>query len=343
MSARKIKTSWWVDFRYQGHRYRIRSPENSRAGASAYESFLRHKLVKGEDIKNINRPIKPTKKLFADFVWEWFKTYVKVNNKPSTIRAKSAIIRTHLIPHFGDLALDEITSVRIEQYKAAKLNEERSPKSINNHLSVLRTCLTHACDWGYTDSLLRIKWLKTPPQKFKYFNKEESALLLSVARNTEWYDMVLCGLHTGMRLGELCGLRWPDVDLNQRKITVQHSLVEGILGSPKNNKIRYIPISNDLYDVLIKKVKKTGYVFTHKKEPVTSIVAYQALQRICQQASLGRTGWHVLRHTFASMLVASKVPMRAVQMLLGHSTILMTERYAHLAPSSFHEAIAVLN
>ena len=341
MSARKIKNSWWADFRFQGQRYRLRSPENSRAGAASYESVLRQKLAQGEAIDS--RSMESKSKLFAQFVWEWFEMYVKVNNKPSTLRAKSSIIRNHLVPYLGKLPLAEITSARLEQYKATKLSEGLSPKSINNQVSVLHTCLTHGCDWGYLETIPRIKWLKAPPQKFKYFTKEEYRQLLQAAAKTTWHDMILCALHTGMRISELSALDWSDVNLQQQKITVRRAIVDGVFGSPKNNRIRHLPISNELYAVLSARTKKTGLVFTNGGRPIPAVTSWEALQAICEAAGLQKVGWHSLRHTFASVLVASGVPMRAVQMLLGHSSIQMTERYSHLAPSSFHEAIAVLD
>lgn len=339
MPARKINASWWVDFRFNGIRHRKKSPENSKAGAQAYEGVLRARLARGEEIEQAP----PEKELyFSDFVWEWFNNYAEVNNKPSTVRAKSAIIRIHLLPVFGKLKLDEITSKRIERYKAQKQQEGLSNKSINNHLSVLRTCLTCAHDWQHLSKVPPLKRLKIAPSRFVFFTQEESMHLLRTAKGTRWYSMILCALHTGMRFGELCGLDWQDVYFDNDKITVRHSLVEGKLGSPKSNRIRTVPMTSQLRETLYQHKKARGFVFTYKGEPITNFVAYKALNEIYKKAGLQKAGWHALRHTFASTLVARGATMHSVQKLLGHSTIAMTERYAHLAPSSLNEAVSLL-
>ena len=155
--------------------------------------------------------------------------------------------------------------------------------------------------------------------------------------------MVLTALRTGMRIGELCGLDWGDVDLHKRVITVRRSLVEGVLGSPKNNRIRYIPISEDLLVALREQGGTKGFIFKRSNGiPLQIMFAWRGLQTLCLKANLRKIGWHALRHTFASHLVMRGVPMRTVQSLMGHSTMQMTERYSHLAPSPLFDAIAML-
>jgi hypothetical protein len=96
MAVRKIKDSWWIDLRFLGRRYRQRSPEKSKAGASAYELQIRHKLARGENpFEIIEGEVK--NKTFEKFAWEWFDTYVKSNNKISEINGKKSILNAHLL------------------------------------------------------------------------------------------------------------------------------------------------------------------------------------------------------------------------------------------------------
>src|SRR2546425_7774466 len=83
MSTRKIRNSWWVDFRSEGVRYRKRSPENSHAGAKAYELLLRQRLVHGEPLDAHKEDEGPPIPTFQEFSEKWYKTYVLTNNKPS--------------------------------------------------------------------------------------------------------------------------------------------------------------------------------------------------------------------------------------------------------------------
>lgn len=156
--------------------------------------------------------------------------------------------------------------------------------------------------------------------------------------------MILCALRTGMRIGEICALDWSDINWQQRTITVRRSVVEGIMDSPKNNRIRTIPLAEDLYELFSAHRLKTGLIFpgpdgNHMRK---SSWPWKALRRACKRAGLPVIGWHPLRHTFASELTTQAIPMKATQMLLGHSSMQMTERYAHLSPSALSNAISVL-
>ncbi len=340
MSIRKFRDSWWVDFRHNRTRFRKRSPDNSRAGAAVYEALLRQKLARGESI-DVSAG-KKERIPFRAFSTEWLSTNAKNNNKPSTLRAKKSLLQHHLIPFFGQRSLDEISSSTIEQFKAAKQKANLSAKTINNLLTVLHSCLESARTVGKIMAVPEIRWLKVPPQEFDYLSSEETQTLLRVKIEQPWQDMILCALHTGMRLGELCGLQWSDIDLKEKRLIVQHSLVDGVFGSPKNNRIRYIPLSPDLNKALSLHQEKRGLVFKLDGHPINSPTAWRGLNKACKAARLRGGGWHALRHTFASTLVARGVPIRSVQILLGHCSVQMTERYSHLAPSILHEAIALL-
>ena len=146
-----------------------------------------------------------------------------------------------------------------------------------------------------------------------------------------------------MRLGELFGLDWSAVDFQRRMVAVRQSFVRGNFGTPKSNKIRHIPLTDDVCLALYESRKPSGLIF-HREDgtPLSQHIAERALHRACNRAGLPLIGWHALRHTFASDLASEGVSMRAIQELLGHSTIVMTQRYAHLAPSSLRDAMTVL-
>lgn len=340
MSVRKIKESWWVDIRFAGVRHRLRSPANSREGAHAYESAIRQRLAAGCPI------LEPQTQAitFAAFAAEWYAGYVKSNNKLSEQKTKEICLRVHLLPFFGKHGLREIGSRLVEQYKAEKLAAGLAPKTINNHLAILSKCIRTARDWEVIEGVPRIKLLRVPPQPYDFLTVAESERLLQATHASVWRSMVLLALRTGMRLGEMLALDWSDVDMERRLICVRRSLSLGEITSPKNNRARYIAMANRLHDQLSTTPVRTGYVLTddHGRH-VTKGAAAWAMTLMCRSAGLRAIGWHALRHTFASHLVAASVPLRAVQELLGHSTIHMTERYAHLAPASLRSAVAVLD
>lgn len=340
MSARKMRNAWWVDFMVARDRIRRKSPENSKAGAEAYESILRQRLARGESLEND----KPSKLFFKDFVKEWMETYVKNNNKPSEQLTKKVILKKHLVPYFGDKELKEIKTATLEQYKTYKLQKELSPKTINNHLAVLIKCLHTAEDWGKLEASPKVKFLKTVSQRLDFLIPAESRQLVQNCHEPVWREMILTALRTGMRLGELFGLEWQDVDFKRRDITVRRSIVNGIVGTPKNNKVRHIPMTDDVCRALYDYRKTSGLVFGREDGSArTQYMAMDAIKRICKKSGVRVISWHILRHTFASQLAANGVPIVAIKDLLGHSSINMTMRYAHLAPSFLHSSVEVLD
>ena len=284
--------------------------------------------------------------LFEDFAWRWFDEYVIPNNKFSERRIKWYTLKSALIPFFGKMPIGEIRTHHIEQYKASRVKDGLANKSIKNHLTVLSKCLASAYLWLELPlKPPQIPWPKCPPPQTDYLSPDECEILLSHAEGIIW-EMILMALRTGMRQGELKGLQWSAINWESRVVIVKHSYCdrEKTIGPPKNNRIRSIPLDADLYEILYRKRKNTGYVFTNAKgQPLNHSWLTYYLEGACKKAGLRRISWHILRHTFASHLAMRGVPLNTVQALLGHSTIVMTMRYAHVAPSTMRTAIELLN
>lgn len=345
MAVRTIKTSWWIDFRFNYKRYRKRSPENSRAGARAYEVTLRQKLARGEEIELKPKTV-PEEHLFETFSRKWFDEYVIPNNKPSEQRAKMYILSSSLIPFFGKLLVERITTRNFEQYKATQTTKGLGRKTINNHLTVLNTCLSAAYDWlELKTPRPKVKWLKCPPPRIDYLSPDECELLLSHATGTA-YELILTALRTGMRQGELKGLQWESIDWQNRSLVVRHSRSDytKALGSPKSNRERHIPLDIDIHGMLLGRKQVAGYVFMDAaNEPFDHYRLSEELEAVCKKAGLRKITWHTLRHSFASQLAAKGIPLNIVQTLLGHASITTTMKYAHVAPSTLRTAIDLMN
>jgi integrase len=238
---------------------------------------------------------------------------------------------------------NEIGHREIEAFKAAKLKQGRKKKSINNYLTILHKMLVVAEEWGIIKAVPKIKWLKLPPSTFDFLTFEEADRLL-VGADAEWLAMITVAQKTGLRLGELLALQWDDVDLVAGRIVVSRSLSYGEITSPKNGKTREIPLGNDVLAAL-KRHRHLRGEFVFCKEDGSMLTKGETkhpLWRACRRAGLRRIGWHVLRHTFASHLVMRGAVLKSVQELMGHSTIKMTERYAHLSPDVRRDAVRLL-
>jgi integrase len=345
MAVRKIKNTWWVDFMFNYIRHRKRSPENSRTGALAYEATLRQKIARGEPIERAAHEAQQ-EQTFERFAQKWFEDYVVPNNKYSEQRTKKYLLNAFLIPFFGKMQIDQITAHDIERYKAHEGRNGVTNKTLKNRLTVLSKCLTTAYEWLELGTQPpKIKWPKCAPSRTDYLSAEECELLLSHSEGVI-YEMLLTALRTGMRQGELKGLQWSSIDWQNQSLAVRHSRCDyrKELGSPKSNRERHIPLDIDVYEMLHKRKKSTGYVFIDTdKEPFDDKRLNRRLTTICKKAGLRKITWHILRHTFASQLAMRGVPMTTVQQLMGHSNITTTMRYAHVAPSTLRIAIEMLN
>ncbi|HIA00863.1 MAG TPA: site-specific integrase, partial [Myxococcales bacterium] len=152
-------------------------------------------------------------------------------------------------------------------------------------------------------------------------------------------------LRTGLRRGELMALRWEDVDLKASKLFVRRNVWRGQITTPKNGRMREVPLSPEAVRVLRgHRHMRSELVFCNEDG---SMVGRKQMRnivpRVCRRAGLRRVQWHVLRHSFASQLVLAGVPLKAVQELLGHRDIKMTMRYAHMAPSALSDAVSKLD
>lgn len=343
MSVFKRGNKYWIAFRYNRERYRKVSPDNTLAGAKAFEALLRQKLAKGEPIELIqNKTVKML--TLQEFSGKWMNTYVATNNKPSEQGQKKCMLNKHLIPFFGKIALDKISSLQIEEFKSRKQSIGLSNKSINNILGILGKCLKTAQEWEIVDKVPKIKPLKVAPKDPVYLNEEDYNKLLEASKDKGmFYEMLLFTLRTGVRIGELLALEWSDIDFNEKLVTIKRNIVNGHVGSPKNNKYRRIYLAQDVFDALNIRRKSNGLIFP------SVINTYQTrsscrhkLERLCAKANVKKIGWHGLRHSFASQLATNGVSLKTIQELLGHSDLKMVQRYAHLEPVTLKEAIRTL-
>ncbi len=341
MSVKKRGNKFWIDFTFKAERHRLPSPINTLSGAKEYESFLRLKIARGEPIKE-----KPEKTiqvpLFSEFAVKWLNLYVRANIKPSEASNRKSILMSSLIPFFGKKKLDQISSVSIEEYKMSLLNRRLSPKTINNYISILSKCLKTAVEWDELGAIPKIKQMKVPPQKFDYLSIEESELILRTAQG-QWRDMILLALRTGLRFGEIAGLKWDNIDYEQKMLTVIETMARNMESTPKNNKPRSIPLTSDVIEMLQARERTSKYVFCDKNgKPLQNYYCARRLREVCDQAGIRYVSWHKLRHTFASRLGENNQSVMVVKELLGHADIKTTMRYVHTNTAVMRQAIETL-
>lgn len=345
---------WWVDFELRGKRTRRRSPVQTKAGALRFEAQLRDE-VEGRDLFGADVPGgTPLRRVearaggptFAEFAEKYLATYVSVHMRASSQRSAQSKFRAHLVPYFGERRLNEIDGLEIAGFTSDQRRKGLAPKSINNHLSLLHSALSTAASWGIVASAPRVKWVRAPEPDTRFLEHEEVRRLIAAASPAFWRPFLAFLAYTGARFGEAAALRWEDLELDTASpfVIIRRAVAENVVGPTKTGRLRRVPLVPELVREL--------RAFRHGREFVFSRPADGAflnpsstrklLHKLCHRAGLEAISWHVLRHSFATSLTARRVPLNEVQLLLGHTSIEMTARYAHAAPTSLRASVMLL-
>ena len=242
--------------------------------------------------------------------------------------------------YFGNKLLLNVNVPDIENMQSDILKRDLSISYANRLTAVLKCMFSKALDWEMIqpDEIIKIKkvkLIKGETKRLRYLSDDEiERVLLYCGNNLK--PIVIMALHTGMRRDEILKLTWDRVDLTNRII---------LLDKTKNGERREIPINDTLYQTLSGLIRnlKTDYVFYHPKtlKPFDSIKT--SFNNALKRAHILDFRFHDLRHTFASSLVMKGVDLATVQKLLGHKTINMTLRYAHLSNVHLKGAVSALD
>ena len=337
---------WIVDIVFEhadGRSERVRkvAPVQTKRGAEEYERQLRSSLL---------NPIVAKKEVptFRAFVEErWWPTYpAAAGNRHTTVREKKYHLDCHLMPQLERMRLDDIKRETIERFVVTLTKQKGlSLKRAKNILSTLRRILASAVEWEVISSIPRFPRIKVPESRFDFFTREESDKVLSVTRTPEERAVLMFAFHTGARAGEQLAFEWQDLDFHNRLVVFRRSSTNGIVGPTKSGKERKVPLTTALEAALrsIRHVRGPRVFCNPDGKPLTLWQLHERLWGSCRRAGLRRIRWHDCRHSFASQLVMAGTPLRQVQDWLGHSTMMMTMRYAHLAPGGGREFLTALD
>ncbi len=269
---------------------------------------------------------------------------MRVHNRLHERKAKQRAFERHLLPFFGSTRLSLLTTEQVDEFKRRKIDSGLKAKTVNNLLAMLGRCLTAARDWDIPCASIRMRFLRTPPPPFRVLSTEEMEAVLAVSEHCEpWGLLLLTAMETGLRIGEVRVLQWEDVLLDRGLIHVRQSLVDGVIDAPKNNRTRYVVITQRLRVALQHVRRKEGFLFLLNGRHFSNHAAYNALKRICKAAEVRPFGYHVCRHTYATRLATLDASPQAIQSLMGHATLQMTLRYAHVNERHLRVTTALLD
>ena len=278
---------------------------------------------------------------------EW-KEEKKKYVKKSTYAVYQLLIQNHIKPYFGDLY--EVNEEKVQQFVFDKLDAGLSEKTIRDIIIVLKMILKFGIKNGYLEYVqIDAKFPSKQEKKdLDVLSKADQKKFMEHLRNNFTFKnlgIFIC-LSTGMRIGEICGLRWCDVDTVEGVIKVRHTLqriyiIEGetrhtelLLDTPKTaNSVRDIPMSSELLKMLKslnKVVNENYYVISNDIKPIEPRTYRNYYKKLCKQLDIPELKFHGLRHSFATRCIESKADYKTVSVLLGHSNISTTlNLYVH--------------
>ena len=271
--------------------------------------------------------------LLSDFLDEYL-IHCRTNKAPNTYRLEKGIAK-NIQSYFGNVLLRRIDNYGLEGYKTSRVSKGLKPASTNRELMAIKYMLRKAKDWQYIDDIPHIKLLKIPNRPIRYLSVKEMENLIN--HSSVWLKPIIIVLrNTGMRIGELLGLRLTEIDLSRGYITVR---------SPKTNNYRVIPINNELSPLLhfltnnyiatrSMKINKrmdihNEYLFCHPDGSRIKSIKH-SFNNACKHADI-KANIHMIRHSFASHLVMNGVDLVSIKELLGHTSISTTMIYAHVS------------
>ena len=285
---------------------------------------------------------------FQEYATNWFETYKVPTLKPTTLQGYRSNFRIHLFPAFGKMRLDEITTDEIQRF----LNERQG--LARNTVHTMFVLLSEILASAYEDRLIpsdpsKSKRLSIPSHK----KKERQALspdqlkeiIGGIARNLPDDDerrLISLMLFTGMRRGEVLGLRWEDIDFQKKLIHVERAISyttnQPIVSSTKTQSgRRIIPLDDQLVEFL-KPHCAQGFVIGGK-EPITQMVFRRLFRQVTKKVDLQGATPRVFRHSYISALSQTDVDLKTIQKISGHSSITTTMNiYAHTRESLVQEA-----
>lgn len=317
--------NWFIDYYAAGRRKR------EKIGTSKALAETVFKKRKVEIAENRFLDIRKEEKIkFSDFA----DGYLELHSKLKKSYYTDAKIVGLLKKHFGGHYLYEMTSLDVEKFKSRRAKEV-SPATVNRALAVLKSMFNRAIVWGKArDNPCRaVKLFRENNQRLRFLEREEINKLLDNCTE-HLKPIVIVALHTGMRKGEILGLKWHDIDIKRNII---HLL------DTKNGEKREVPMNEVVQKAVIGVLKHpdTQYIFCNKDgEPFGDIK--KSWLTAVKKSGIVDFHFHDLRHTFASQLVMSGVDLNTVRELLGHKSLEMTLRYSHLSPDHKKRAVDIL-
>ena len=280
--------------------------------------------------KNVHTPLEEGIQEFL----KWSKT----NTRPDTYRNDTYYSkRWKAFPKFKGRSLDQIGAADVEAYKADRVATVK-PKTVDNDLARMKRMFSVCITLGLCEKnpVKAVKFFKPESRRDRFLAPEEETALLEKAP-PHIHAAIIFSINTGLRLGEMLSLTWGQVDTKREEITVTAEKAKG-------KRSRRVPLNaraKAALETLPRAIKTDALVFARFRGNYAAL--RKPWEKAVKEAEIHGVCWHTLRHTFASRLVMAGADLVTVQRLLGHTTLAMVLKYAHLAEPHLRNAVTLLD
>ena len=306
-----------------------------------------------EEVGRRSERIKPDM-LFGDWIDFWYQNFSKPKLRPTTQACYEGRIYTHIIPGIGQIPLCKLTQNELQQFYARlkKCGRKKHVEKFGEGLSdrMVRSCHTtcrSALEKAVIEGLIRVNpavGCKLPPKKAKemqVLTPAEIIRFLTQAKEEGYYEIFLLELTTGMRRGEIIGLKWRDLDLATGELHIVRQVIrvkgKTVVSQPKTkSSIRTVILAPDMVEILaeLKTEVKGEWMFpspVNEGQPRNPCALYHRFQTILERAKCKKVRFHDLRHTFATMALENGMDIKTLSAMIGHVSAETTLNiYSHI-------------
>ena len=325
-------------------------------GKSKYECEQKLAALK-ETVGRLNERVKPEMK-FGDWVDLWYNYYCKPALRPTTAAAYSNLIYKHIIPGIGKISLCRLTPSDIQLFYAKQKKEGRrlrteiygeglSDAFVRNLHLICRSALEKAVKDKLIHTNVAIG-CRIPPKKkreMQVLTEDEVCRFLEQAKAEGYFEMFLLELTTGMRRGEILGLKWSDLDFTTGALKIQRQISTHGESTPKTRaSIRTVVLPPDLVEILsqLRHSSTCDWMFPspkHEGQPRNPYAIQKRFKLILERSGCKNIRFHDLRHTFATMALENGMDVKTLSAVIGHVSAETTlDIYSHVTDTMREQA-----
>jgi integrase len=336
MGLYKRGSVWWMSFTYQGKQIKKTTGTNDKKLALRIFDKVKGEVAERKWFEKL-----PGEDLTFKEMMERYMTEHSARNKAPRSHVRDKSLRDHLVGHFGEMTLAEITPSQISEYKTKRREEGASPRTLNYELALMSHTFNIAIkdwEWVRENPVKKVSREKVNNQIERWLTLEEQKNLLD--KSSKWLqEIILFAVNTGLRQSEILDLKWPQVDLNRKTITILEQ---------KNQGRDTLPLNEGGSKILKERSRirqpETDHVFYNGNgKKVDGGVLRRGFNLAVKKTGLKHLRFHDLRHTFATRLIQAGVDLYTVQKLGRWKNISMVMRYAHHYPESLRSGVEVLD